>query len=139
MMLGDLITLKQLGLPVKVVVFNNSALSFVELEMKAAGYVNFGTGLDNPDFAGVARALGLHGQRVERPDDLKAALRTALDHDGPALVEVLTARQELSMPPTVTKEQLSGFALYATRTILSGRGDELLDLATTNVTRRLFS
>ncbi|MDX6345893.1 MAG: hypothetical protein QOF84_683 [Streptomyces sp.] len=139
MMLGDLITLKQLNLPVKVVVFNNSALSFVELEMKAAGYVTFGTGLDNPDFAAVAQALGLHGQRVERPDDLKTALQTALDHDGPALVEVLTARQELSMPPTVTKEQLTGFALYATRTILSGRGDELLDLATTNVTRRLFS
>jgi pyruvate dehydrogenase (quinone) len=139
MLLGELVTVRQLRLPVKVVVFNNGALSFVELEMKAAGLVNYGTELDNPDFAAVAQALGLHGQRVERPDDLPAALRAAFDYDGPALVEVMTARQELSMPPTITFEQIKGFTLYATRTVLSGRGDELIDLATTNVTRRIFS
>ena len=138
MMLGDLITLKQHRLPVKIVVFNNGALAFVELEMKAAGLVNFGTDLDNPNFADVATALGMHGQRVERPDDLAGALRTAFAVDGPALVEVMTARQELSMPPTITLEQIKGFTLYATRTILSGRGDELIDLATTNLTRRIF-
>jgi pyruvate dehydrogenase (quinone) len=107
--------------------------------MKAAGFVNYGTDLDNPDFAAVARAIGLHGQRVERPDELQPALRTAFDHDGPALVEVLTARQELSIPPTVTLDQIKGFTLYAARTILSGRGDELIDLATTNVGRRVLS
>jgi pyruvate dehydrogenase (quinone) len=138
MMLGDLITLKQHRLPVKIVVFSNGALSFVELEMKAAGLVNFGTDLDNPNFADVATALGMHGQRVDRPDDLADALRTAFALDGPALVEVMTARQELSMPPTITLEQIKGFTLYATRTILSGRGDELIDLATTNLTRRIF-
>ena len=93
----------------------------------------------NPDFAAVARALGMHGQRVERPDDLAGSLRAAFDHDGCALVEVMTARQELSLPPTITLEQIKGFTLYATRTVLSGRGDELIDLAKTNVTRRLFS
>jgi pyruvate dehydrogenase (quinone) len=139
MMLGDLLTLQQLQLPVKVVVFNNGSLGFVELEMKAAGFVNYGTDLTDPDFAAVARALGMHGQRVERPDDLAGALRAAFDHDGAALVEVMTARQELSLPPTVTLEQVKGFTLYATRTVLSGRGDELIDLAKTNVTRRLFS
>jgi pyruvate dehydrogenase (quinone) len=139
MMLGDLITLRQQELPVKVVVFTNGALSFVELEMKAAGVVHFGTELDNPDFAAVAQALGMHGQRVERPDDLEAALRAAFDHDGPALVEVLVARQELAIPPTISFEQIKGFTLYATRTILSGRGDELLDLAGTNIRRRVFS
>jgi pyruvate dehydrogenase (quinone) len=138
MMLGDLITLKQDRLPVKIVVFNNGALAFVELEMKAAGLVNFGTDLDNPNFADVATALGIHGQRVDRPDDLAGALRTAFAVDGPALVEVMTARQELSMPPTITLEQIKGFTLYATRTILSGRGDELIHLATTNLTRRIF-
>jgi pyruvate dehydrogenase (quinone) len=138
MMLGDLITLKQDRLPVKIVVFNNGALAFVELEMKAAGLVNFGTDLDNPNFADVATALGMHGQRVDRPDDLAGALRTAFAVDGPALVEVMTARQELSMPPTITLEQIKGFTLYATRTILSGRGDELIHLATTNLTRRIF-
>jgi pyruvate dehydrogenase (quinone) len=139
MMLGDLITLRQLRLPVKIVVFNNGALGFVELEMKAAGFVTFGTDLENPDFATVAQALGLHGARVERPDDLAAALRAAFEHDGPALVEVMTARQELAMPPTITFEQIKGFTLYATRTVLSGRGDELIDLAKTNVGRRLRS
>jgi pyruvate dehydrogenase (quinone) len=139
MMLGDLITLQQLGLPVKIVVFNNGALSFVELEMKAAGLVNYGTDLHNPNFAAVAQALGMHGQRVERPDDLSAALRAAFHHDGAALVEVMTARQELSMPPTITFEQIKGFTMYATRTVLSGRGDELIDLAATNVGRRIFS
>jgi pyruvate dehydrogenase (quinone) len=137
MMLGDLVTLQQLGLPVKIVVFNNRALSFVELEMKAAGLVNYGTDLDNPNFAAVAQALGMHGQRVERPDDLSAALRAAFEYDGAALVEVMVARQELSMPPTITFEQIKGFTMYATRTVLSGRGDELVDLAATNV--RIFS
>jgi pyruvate dehydrogenase (quinone) len=138
MLLGELITLRQQELPVKVVVFTNGALSFVELEMKAGGYVNYGTELENPDFAAVARALGMHGERVERPDDLEAALRAAFDHDGPALVEAMVARQELSMPPTITYEQIKGFTLYATRTILSGRGDELVDLASTNIRRRAF-
>jgi pyruvate dehydrogenase (quinone) len=139
MLLGELVTLRQQKLPVKVVVFSNGALAFVELEMKATGFVTYGTELDNPDFAAVARALGMHGQRVERPDDLEAALRAAFAHDGPALVEVMVARQELSMPPTITYEQVKGFTLYATRTILSGRGDELVDLAGTNVRRRLFA
>jgi pyruvate dehydrogenase (quinone) len=139
MMLGDLITLRQQKLPVKIVVFTNGALSFVELEMKAGGFVNYATELDNPDFAGLARALGMHGVRVERPDDLEDALRGALDHDGPALVEAIVARQELSMPPAITYEQVKGFTLYATRTILSGRGDELVDLASTNIRRRVFA
>jgi len=138
MLLGELLTLRQNKLPVKIVVFNNSSLNFVEVEMKAAGFVNFGTGLENPDFAEVARAIGLHGQRVEKPDDLEGALRAAFAHEGPALVDVVTARQELSIPPAITAKQVSGFTLYALRTIMNGRGDELIDLADTNVFRRLF-
>lgn len=138
MLFGELLTLRQNRLPVKIVVFNNSSLNFVEVEMKAAGIVNFGTELDNPNFADVANAIGIHGQRVEAPDDLEAALRNAFAHDGPALVDVVTARQELSIPPTVTAEQAKGFTLYALRTIMSGRADELVDLADTNVFRRLF-
>ena len=138
MMFGELLTIRQNKLPVKIVVFNNSSLNFVEVEMKAAGFVNFGTELDNPNFADVANAMGIHGQRVEQPDDLEGALRTAFEHDGPALVDVVTARQELSIPPTVSAQQVKGFTLYAIRTIMSGRGDELVDLADTNVFRRLF-
>lgn len=138
MLFGELLTLRQNKLPVKVVVFNNSSLNFVEVEMKAAGFVNYGTQLDNPNFADVANAMGIHGQRVEKPDDLEDALRAAFAHDGPALVDVVTARQELSIPPAITAQQVKGFTLYAIRTILSGRGDELVDLADTNVFRRLF-
>lgn len=138
MMFGELITLIQNRLPVTVVVFNNSSLNFVELEMKAAGIVNFGTELVNPDFAAVAQAMGAFGRRVEAPGDLEQALRDALAHDGPAVVDVVTARQELSIPPAITVEQAKGFSLYAIRTILAGRADELLDLVSTNVARRIL-
>jgi pyruvate dehydrogenase (quinone) len=133
MLLGELITLRQLHLPVKVVVFSNGALSFVELEMKAAGIVTYGTDLDNPDFAGIARAAGLFGTRVEKADQLEGALREAFGHDGPALVEVRTARHELSLPPKLTYGEIKGFTLYATRTVLSGGGEELIELAKTNL------
>jgi pyruvate dehydrogenase (quinone) len=139
MLFGELLTLVQNRLPVKVIVFNNSSLNFVELEMKAAGIVNFGTDLRNPDFAAVAAAMGMFGRRVEQPVDLEGALTDAFAHDGPAVVDVVTARQELSIPPAITAQQAKGFSLYAIRTILAGRGDELLDLVTTNVARRILS
>jgi len=138
MLLGDLLSIRQNDLPIKVIVFNNSALGFVEVEMKAAGIVNFGTTLDNPDFAAVATAMGLTGIRVERGDELEPALRRALQVPGPVLVDVKVARQELSIPPAITAAQAKGFTLWALRTVLSGRGDELLDLADTNLWRRLF-
>ncbi|MDN6301403.1 MAG: thiamine pyrophosphate-dependent enzyme, partial [Micrococcaceae bacterium] len=137
MLMGELLKVVQSRLPVKMVVFNNSSLNFVELEMKAAGFVNYATDLENPNFADVANAVGILGIRVESSADLDAALKKALAHDGPALVDIVTARQELTMPPNVTAEQAKGFALYAVRTVMSGRGDELLDLAATNW-RQLF-
>jgi pyruvate dehydrogenase (quinone) len=135
MMLGDLLTLKQLKLPVKLVVFNNSSLAFVELEMKAAGIVDYGTNLVNPDFTRLAESAGVLGVRVEKPEELRPALSAALAHDGPALVEVFVNRKELSMPPTINAEQALGFSLYLIRAVLSGRGDELIDLALTNLVR----
>jgi pyruvate dehydrogenase (quinone) len=138
MMFGELITLIQNRLPVKVIVFNNSSLNFVELEMKAAGIVTFGTDLHNPSFAAIAEAMGIFGRRVDRPADLQQALADAFAYDGPAVVDVVTARQELSIPPAITIEQAKGFSLYAIRTILAGRADELLDLVTTNVARRIL-
>lgn len=138
MLLGELLTLRQNALPVKIVVYNNSSLNFVELEMKAAGIVNYGTALDNPDFAAVAEAMGIKGIRVEKPGDVEGALRTAFAHDGPALVDVVTAPQELSVPPKITAAQVKGFSLYALKTVMSGKGDELVDLAETNLLRRIF-
>jgi pyruvate dehydrogenase (quinone) len=133
MLLGELVTLHQQHLPVKVVVFTNGALSFVELEMKADGIATYGTELDNPDFAGIARATGLYAVHVEKSDELDDALKDAFAHDGPALVDVRTFRYELSLPPKLTYDQIKGFGLYATRTILGGEGQELLELAKTNL------
>ncbi|GAA3913948.1 ubiquinone-dependent pyruvate dehydrogenase [Microbacterium invictum] len=138
MLLGDLLSIRQNNLPVKIIVFNNSSLNFVELEMKAVGILTFGTELDNPSFADIAEAVGITGIRVEKGADLHDALATAFAIDGPALVDVVTARDELSIPPAVTLAQAKGFTLWALRTVMSGRGDELLDLADTNVWRRLF-
>ena len=135
MMLGDLLTLRQLNLPVKLVVFNNSSLAFVELEMKAAGIIHYGTDLVNPGFTQLAESAGIFGVRVEKPEELRPALTAVLAHQGPALVEALVHRQELSMPPTISPEQALGFSLYLIRAVLSGRGDEVIDLARTNLLR----
>ena len=135
MLLGDLLSLRQLKAPVKIVVFNNGALSFVELEMKASGFLENGTTLVNPNFADLAKTAGVHGIRVEDPADVKPALIEALQHDGPALVDMVVNRMELSMPPTITREQAIGFNVWALKAVLSGRGSELLDLAETNLFR----
>ena len=135
MLLGDILTLKQLNLPVKLVVFNNSTLGFVELEMKAAGLIDYGTNLVNPNFAKLAESACILGVRVEGPEDLRPALEYAFAHEGPALVEVIVNRQELSMPPTISAEQALGFSLYMIRAVMNGRGDEVIDLAITNFLR----
>ncbi|MBN9328643.1 MAG: pyruvate oxidase [Cellulomonas sp. 73-145] len=137
MLLGELLTFTQNKLPVKIVVFNNSSLNFVELEMKAAGFVTNATGLENPNLAGIAAAAGLKAFRVERSADLRTAVEEAFAYDGPAFVDVVTERQELTIPPSIKLDQAKGFALYALRTLLSGRGDELLDLGRANL-RQVF-
>lgn len=137
MMLGELLTLVQNGLPVKVVVFNNSSLNFVELEMKAAGFVTFATDLKSPDFSVVGEAVGLRGFHAETSKELPDAVDAFLAHEGPAILDVTTERQELTIPPSVEAEQAKGFALYAIRTVLDGKGTELIDLAKANI-RQLF-
>jgi pyruvate dehydrogenase (quinone) len=121
MLLGDLLSIRQNDLPVKIVVFNNSSLNFVELEMKAAGIVNFGTGLDNPSFAAIAEAMGITGIRVEKGSELRGAIAQALATDGPVLVDVVTARQELAMPPSITLAQAKGFTLGAAHRAVGAR------------------
>jgi len=135
MLMGDLLTLRQEKLPLKVVVFNNGTLGFVEMEMKAAGYIETGVALDNPDFAAMARGAGIFAVRVEDPAELSAAVAQVLAHDGPALLDVVVARQELSMPPKIDGQQVKGFSLYVLRAVMSGRGDSVLDLAKTNLLR----
>ena len=136
MLMGDLITLTQIKLPVKVVIYNNGVLGFVALEMKASGFVDTQVDLHNPDFAAMATAMGIHAQRVEDPGDLPDAIAAMLAHDGPAVLDVVTAKHELSMPPTITREQVKGFSLWVLRAVMSGRGDEVVDLAKTNLLGR---
>ena len=135
MLMGDLLSLKQLNLPVKVIVFNNASLGFVAMEMKAAGYLDTGTDLENPDFAVMAKTVGIGGIRIERPADLEKAIKETLAHDGPVVLDVVTAKQELVMPPKIQLEQAKGFSLYMLKAIINGRGDELVELAQTNLRR----
>jgi pyruvate dehydrogenase (quinone) len=135
MLMGDLLTLTQMELPVKVVVFHNSKLSMVDMEMLSAGYVPTGTDLKNPNFARMAEAVGILGIRVEDPADLEQAISEALAHRGPALLDVVTNPRELSMPPKITLEQAYGFGLFALKAVLSGNGGEIVELAKTNIFR----
>jgi pyruvate dehydrogenase (quinone) len=135
MLMGDFISLLQLGLPVKVIIYDNGSLGFVAMEMKAGGYLDTNTDLKNPNFAAMAEAMGALGLRVERSDDLEQALRRALDHGGPALVDVTTAKQELALPPKIQLEQAKGFSLFLLKAIINGRGDEVAELVRTNLRR----
>ena len=135
MLMGELLTLRQHDLPVKVVVFRNGSLDFVELEMKSAGILPYGTELANPDFAKVAEAARILGLKAEKPEEVEPAISQALKHDGPALVDIAVNRQELIIPPGIHYEELKGFTLYMARAVLSGRGDEVIDLAKTALFR----
>jgi pyruvate dehydrogenase (quinone) len=135
MLMGDLLTLRQHQLPVKVMVFKNDSLAFVELEMKAAGILDFATDLRNPNFAKIAEGAGLLGLSAETADDVSPMPEQALNFNGPVLVEIPVSRQELSMPPTISYEQAKGFGLFTLRAVLNGRTDELIDLAKVNLLR----
>jgi pyruvate dehydrogenase (quinone) len=135
MLMGDMLTLIQPKLPVKIIVFNNGTLGFVEMEMKASGLLDTGVELINPNFARMAEAAGLFGRRVEDPEDLSDAIRLMMLHDGPALLDVVTARQELAMPPKTSGAQVAGFSMWLLKAVLNGRGDQVIDLARTNLLR----
>jgi len=132
MLMGDFLTLAQQKLPVKIIIFNNSVLGFVAMEMKSGGYLTDGTELKNPDFAAIAEAAGIKGIRVEKASDIDTALQDAFAYEGPVLIDVITATEELAMPPQIKFEQAKGFSLYMLRAVISGRGDEVVDLAKTN-------
>lgn len=132
MLMGDFLSVVQMNLPIKIVVFNNSVLGFVAMEMKAGGYLTDGTDLHQTNFAAIANACGITGIRVEKPGELDAALNQAFKTDGPVLVDVVVAKEELAIPPQIKLEQAKGFSLYMLRAIINGRGDEVLELAKTN-------
>lgn len=132
MLLGDLATIKQYDLPIKLIVFNNRSLGMVQLEMQVEGLPNNETDMVNPDFEMVAQAMGFRGISVTKPEDVKRSLQEAFAHDGPVLISVFTNPQALAMPPKMEFEQMKGYALSMSKMILSGRMDEVLDMVKTN-------
>jgi pyruvate dehydrogenase (quinone) len=135
MLMGDFLSLVQLELPIKIVVFNNGTLGFIELEQKSTGFLEFGTEFKNPNFAAMAEAVGIHGIRLEKSNDVDDGIAAALAHDGPVLVDAVVNRTELAMPPSITVDMAKGFTLYMVKAVMSGRADEILDLATSNLWR----
>ncbi len=133
MLLGELLTLGGLGLPVKVMLFDNSTLGMVRIEMAVAGYVPFGTDVHNPDFSAIARAVGIHAERVERAEDVRPAIERAFAHDGPALIDLVTDPRALSMPPQTTVAQVRGMALAMTRLVFEGDTAEVIETIKSNV------
>jgi len=136
MLLGDLLTAVQENLPIKVVVFNNGSLNFVELEQKVEGLLDNYTELKNPDFGRLADVIGFHGRTVTRSEDLEAAVIDFLAQPGPALLDVHTSRTELVMPPQIEAKQVAGTALYAAKAVLAGRIGEVKDLLTDNFLKK---
>jgi pyruvate dehydrogenase (quinone) len=133
MLMGDFLTLVQHDLPVKVVVFNNGALGFIEIEQKSSGFLDFGTKFKNPNFAAMADAVGVRGIRLEDPGDVERGIAEALAHDGPVLVDAVVSRMVLPIPPSITVEMAKGFTLYMLKAVMGGRGDDLIDLAKANL------
>jgi pyruvate dehydrogenase (quinone) len=132
MMMGDILTIYQYDLPIKIVVYNNGSLGFVAMEMKVIGMPPFGTDLKNPNFARMAEAIGILGLRVENSDDVPGAIEKAFEHDGPALIDVLTNPTELAMPPKINIEQAKGFGIYMIKQTLLGDGAEVWDTLSSN-------
>ena len=133
MLMGELLTIAGLEIPVKLMIFNNSTLGMVRAEMMVVGYEPFGTDVTNPDFGAVARAVGIHGERVEAAADIRPAIQRALAHPGPALIDFVTDPRALAMPPKATLEQVKGFALTTAKLVFHGDGVEVWQQAKSNL------
>ncbi|MCB2052288.1 MAG: ubiquinone-dependent pyruvate dehydrogenase, partial [Novosphingobium sp.] len=135
MLRGDLLTLVQEKVPLKLLVFNNSTLGFVEMEQRVEGLVDHFTGLENPDFSKVAEACGIRGWRVEKASDLAPAMESWLATEGPGLLDVKVNRMELVMPPEITVGQVASTALFGVKAVLYGRAKEVVGLLRDNFLR----
>ena len=133
MLLGELVTARMYNLPIKVVVFNNSTLGMVKLEMLVNGLPDYGTDVHDVNYAAVASAIGLHGERVTEPSRLRGALQEAFAYNGPALIEVMTDPNALSLPPEIRSGQVIGFATAMSKIVLNRGAGEAVAMATSNM------
>ncbi|WP_448753264.1 pyruvate dehydrogenase [Actinomyces sp.] len=133
MLLGELVTARMYNLPIKVVVFNNSTLGMVKLEMLVNGLPDYGTDVHDVNYAEVASAIGLHGERVTEPSRLRGALQEAFAYNGPALIEVMTDPNALSLPPEIRSGQVIGFATAMSKIVLNRGAGEAVAMATSNM------
>ena len=132
MMMGDLMTIVQYNLPVKIVLFNNRSLGMVKLEMEVAGIPDIETDMLNPDFTKLAEAMGMFGITISDPSDVKSTLEKAFSQDGPALITIQTDPNALAMPPKLEFDQMKGFAFYIGKMMLSGRANEVVKIIKSN-------
>ncbi|WP_067219775.1 thiamine pyrophosphate-dependent enzyme [Marinomonas gallaica] len=135
MLMGDLLTLVQENIPVKLLIYNNESLGFVEMEQRVEGQLDSFTKLQNPDFAEVAKAMGLDAWRVEQPEDIDNAMKQWLASDKPALLDVKVSPMELVMPPKIEAGQVASTALFGIKAVLNGRMSEVTDLLKDNFLR----
>ena len=133
MLLGELVTARMYNLPIKVVVFNNSTLGMVKLEMLVNGLPDYGTDVHDVNYADVASAIGFHGERVTEPSRLREALQEAFAYNGPALIEVMTDPNALSLPPEIRSGQVIGFATAMSKIVLNRGAGEAVAMATSNM------
>ncbi|WP_353164676.1 thiamine pyrophosphate-dependent enzyme [Empedobacter brevis] len=132
MLLGDLATIKQYHLPVKIIIFNNRTLGMVKLEMEVAGLPDNETDMENPDFALIGKAMGIESEAVKNPDDLPDAICRAFAHNGPYLLNVFTNPNALAMPPKIDFNQMLGMTKSMAKLMLGGKMDEVMDTIKSN-------
>jgi pyruvate dehydrogenase (quinone) len=133
MLMGDLLTMTQYDLPIKLVVFNNSALGIIKLEMAVAGLPDYQTDLKNPNFAKLAETIGMMGVRIDNPSDVSSGLKRAFEQSGPALIDVVTDANAVSLPSHITADQVVGFGLTMGKLVLAGHIDDVVDTIETNI------
>ncbi|MBJ7880845.1 thiamine pyrophosphate-dependent enzyme [Gelidibacter salicanalis] len=133
MLLGDLMTISQYNIPVKIIIFNNRSLGMVKLEMQVAGYPEWQTEMKNPDFAKVAEAMDIRAWNVDECENVKTVIQQAMNHDGPALVNIFTDPDALAMPPKVEFDQVKGFAKTMGKLMLNGQAADVIDIAKSNM------
>jgi pyruvate dehydrogenase (quinone) len=129
MLMGDLMTISQYKIPVKIIIFNNRSLGMVKLEMRVQGYMDWQTDMVNPDFMKLAEAMGMAAWQATEPAEVEQALKNGFEHNGPAIINIFTDPNALAMPPTIKLDQVKGFVDSMAKMMMNGKTAEIIDTA----------